>query len=145
QSADRDLFLLRFAGEGHGASDGRTNRDAAFVRAGAAGGALARMVDSLGLRHGQLPVYLGHGRRKPDVRRYGWGQTGGLAVSTRAHSINRVSRRKEALTCIFHGRFKPAKPCEAGRPYGTRPEPNFRRALRPIQLPKKSGPPRVGC
>ena len=33
-----------------------------------------------GVRHGQLQIHLGHGRRKPGVRRHGRGEAAGFAV-----------------------------------------------------------------
>ena len=47
---------------------GRTAADAAPVSAQRGSRAVAELVHSLRLRHGQLQIHLGHGRRKPDVR-----------------------------------------------------------------------------
>ena len=67
-AAHGDLFLFRPRRKRADAFSGRTAADAAFVFAQRGGRAFAELVHPLRLRHGQLQVHLGHGRRKPDVR-----------------------------------------------------------------------------
>ena len=54
----------------------RAAADAASVFAQRGSRAVAELVHPLRLRHGQLQVHLGHGRRKPGVRRHGRGEAG---------------------------------------------------------------------
>ena len=80
-AAHGDLFLLRPRRERADAFHGRAAADAASVPAQRGSRAVAELVHPLRLRHGQLQVHLGHGRRKPGVRRHGRGEAGGFAVS----------------------------------------------------------------
>ena len=66
-AAHGDLFLFRPRRKRADAFLGRTPADAPPFFAQRRGRAVAELVHPLRLRHGQLQIHLGHGRRKPDV------------------------------------------------------------------------------
>src|SRR6185437_13706162 len=70
-AAHRDLPLLRSRRRrGGDPPDGRARRDTPPRRARRRRRAVARLVDSLGLRHQPLRLLLGDGRREPGLRRH---------------------------------------------------------------------------
>jgi hypothetical protein len=83
------LLLLRCrAGPARGAPDGTARRNQPPDYGGQAGGGLSGMVDPRRSWHQELRVLLGHGRRKPGLRRHGPGCHSEFEVSCRLFVVS---------------------------------------------------------
>src|SRR5262249_28542426 len=75
------------------APDGRARRDTPPRRAQRGGGAVAALVHSFGLRHDELHVLLGDGRRKPGLHRHASRRHEGTQMNLSVVILRRLRRR----------------------------------------------------